>query len=227
MEYFRSTIIKGAIIGLTGFLLSGPVAVGLVEWLHPQPPWISVAVYLDHYHPVQNLPYYFGFLILAGMLVLSAGHYLYYSGTEPYIKRNLLLAFALTIVFCVLIAFNYICQTTFIHNLVANYTPNYDSLIAGFTMSNPSSFCWANEMWGYGVLGLANWLTAGYYKKRNNLIYGLLVANGVISLVSPLWTIIDVQWVSSSLGFMLFLLWNVLMIVLMVMIIPFHKGHPA
>lgn len=227
MEYYRGTIIKGAIIGLTGFILSGPVAVGLVQWLHPQPSWVSVRVYLDHYHLIQDLPYYFGFLILTGMLVLSVGHYLDYSGTESHIKRNLLLAFALTIIFCTLIAFNYICQTTFLHNLVANYTPDYDSLIAGFTMSNPSSFCWANEMWGYGALGVANWLTSGYYKDRSHLIYWLLIANGVISLISPVWTIIDAQWVSTTLGFVLFLQWNVLMIVLMIMIIVFHKKRPA
>lgn len=216
---YDKLISRGAILGLIGFVLSGPVAVLIVSLTHPQPLWVSPEVFVDNYHIIQNLPYFLGFFILGGMLLFSAGHYLSYTGENITIRTNLLLALSLTIVFFALIAFNYICQTTFIHNLSTHYRQEYDALIAGFSMSNPSSFCWANEMWGYGVLGVATWLIAPYYKGRNNLIRRLLIANGIISLISPIWTIIDVQWVLSAVGFSLYLAWNFLMILIMILVI--------
>jgi hypothetical protein len=217
----QKLILRGALTGLWGFVLSGPVAVLLVTLIHPQPEWISALVFVDHYHPIQNLPYFLGFLIPAGMLMLGAGHYLHYADEPPATKSSLLLALALTIVFTGLIAFNYICQTTFVHNLASNYQPEYASLIAGFSMSNPASFCWANEMWGYAFLGIATWLTAPCYKEKNNFIRSLLIANGIISLISPVWTILDVSWVLTPTGITLYLVWNLLMIVLMVAIARF------
>jgi hypothetical protein len=221
---YSNFIIRGAALALSGFVLSGPVAVMLVTLIKPQPVWISSSVFVENYHVIQNLPYYLGFLLLGGMLILAAGHYLQYHEERPVVKLKLVLALSLTIVFCGLIAFNYICQTTFIHNLATHYRPEYGPLIAGFSMANPTSFCWANEMWGYGVLGVATWLTAAYYKEKNSFIYWLLILNGIVSLISPLWTIIDVNWVMSPLGFSLYLFWNVLMIVLMITIIRYTSS---
>ena len=226
-ESYDKMILRGAVLGLIGFVLSGPVAVLLVNLTHPQPPWISSEVFVAQYHVIQNLPYFLGFFILAGMLLLSAGHYLNYSGENLSIRTNFLLALSLTIVFFALISFNYICQTTFVHNMATHYKPEYDALIAGFSMSNPASYCWANEMWGYGILGIATWLMAPYYKGRNTLIRWLLISNGIISLISPVWTIINVNWVLSALGFSLFLLWNFLMIALMILIIRHFSTRQA
>ncbi|MBK9106019.1 MAG: hypothetical protein IPL92_15970 [Saprospiraceae bacterium] len=218
-------IIRGAVTGLMGFVLSGPVAVIIVTWLNPQPPWVNAALFVDAYHPVQNLPYYLGFLLLAGMLMFSAGHYLSFADASSGIRTNLLLSLALTSVFTALIAFNYICQTTFVHNLALHYRPEYESLIAGFSMANPASFCWANEMWGYGILGLATWLLAPYYKGKSSFIRWLLIANGIVSLASPLWSVFDVNWVMTPVGFILYLLWNLLMIVMMIAIIRFTSAQ--
>lgn len=71
------------------------------------------------------------------------------------------------------------------------------------------------------MLGIATWLTAPYYKGKDNFIRWLLVANGMISLISPIWTIIDVHWVVSPTGFVLYLAWNMLMITLMISIIRY------
>lgn len=224
---YDKLISRGAFLSAFGFVLSGPVAVLAVSLTHPQPLWVSSEVFVDHYHVVQNLPYFLGFFILGGMLLFSTGHYLSYTGENITIRLKLLLALSFTIVFVALISFNYICQTTFIHNLATHYRPTYDPLIAGFSMSNPSSFCWANEMWGYGLLGVATWLMAPYYKGRNNLIRKLLITNGIISLISPVWTIIDVHWVLSTVGFSMYLVWNFLMIVLMILIIRHSKNPQA
>jgi len=167
---------------------------------------------------VQDLPYYFGFLLIGGMLMLSAGHYLNYGEEDEGKKFYLLISLGLTIVFCALISFNYISQTTFVHNLALHYKPEYDAAIFIYSMSNPMSFCWANEMWGYALLGIATLLMAGYYRDKNGFIRALLIVNGIVSLGSAFWTIIDVRWMMTMVGLMAYFAWNVLMIVLMIAI---------
>lgn len=215
---------RGAYLGLTGFILSGPVAVAIVNMTHPQPPWTSAESFVEHYNFIQNLPYFLGPFLLAGMLLLSAGHYLNYKGEVTGIRSSLFLSVLLTAVFIALVSFNYISQTTFVHTMAMHYRPEFGPLITGFSMSNPMSFCWAIEMWGYGILGIATWLMAPYYNGKNNVIRGLLISNGIISLISPIWTIIDVQWVLSTLGFSLFLFWNFLMMALMIAIIKYSSS---
>jgi hypothetical protein len=207
-----------AIIALTGYIMSGPVAYLIVHLVHPQPEWVSPAVFAKNYNIIQDLPFYFGFMLIGGMLMLVTAHYLNYTAGNELRKFLLLLAVGCTIVFCALITFNYICQTTFIRNLALFYKPEYDAAISTFSMSNPMSFCWANEMWGYAIMGIATWLVAGYYQDRSNFIRILLIANGVVSLLSALWTVIDVNWVMTTAGIVAYFVWNVLMIVIMVSI---------
>lgn len=71
----------GALVALAGYLLSGPGALLIIKNVQPQPPWTSARVFVEHYHPIQDLPYYFGFLLIGGMLMLMAGHYLHASAT--------------------------------------------------------------------------------------------------------------------------------------------------
>jgi len=219
----RKLISLGAIVALIGFILSGPVAFVIVQLLKPQPAWVSPAVFAVNYSSIQDLPFYFGFLLIGGMLMLVAGHYLNYREDNEVTKFHLLFALGWTLVFCALISFNYICQTTFVHNLALHYKPEYDSAIFTFSMSNPLSFCWANEMWGYALLGVATMLMSGYYRGINNVIRILLIANGVISLGSAVWTIVDVNWVMTLAGLSCYFFWNILMIVLMIMIYSFSR----
>lgn len=219
MRFDDSKLIsRGAIIALVGYVLSGPVAFFLVRLVQPQPMWISPAVFAEHYSAIQDLPYYFGFLLIGGMLMLVAGHYINVTSDDRKKKFQTLVAFGWTIVFCSLITFNYICQTTFVRNLALNYKPEYDAAISTFSMANPMSFCWANEMWGYAVLGVATWMMASYYQGRNDFIRTMLIINGVVSLLSALWTAVDVNWVMTTAGLIGYFAWNVLMIVTMISI---------
>lgn len=218
---FNRLISLGAIVALTGFLMSGPVAFMIVRLIKPQPAWVSSTVFVENYGTIQDLPFYFGFLLIGGMLMLSAGHYLNFKKDDDLKKFHLLVALGWTIVFCTLISFNYICQTTFVHNLALHYKPEYDAAISMFSMSNPHSFCWANEMWGYGFLGIATWLMAGYYEGKSNFIRWLFIANGVVSIISAIWTIVDVNWVMTNAGLAAYFVWNVLMIVMMIGIFRF------
>jgi hypothetical protein len=215
---FDKLISVSALIAMSGYVLSGPIAFFLVHLINPQPPWVSPSVFSDNYSPVQDLPYYFGFLLIGGMLMLVAGHYLNCQRENEKKKFQLLIAFGWTIVFCALITFNYVSQTTFVRNLALHYKPEYDAAISAFSMANPMSFCWANEMWGYALLGVATWFMAGYYRDKSNFIRILLILNGIISVASALWTAIDVAWVMTTAGLVGYFAWNVLMIVLMISI---------
>ena len=220
---YNKLISLGAGVALAGFLLSGPVGFVIVQWTNPQPPWVSAAVFSAGYHVVQDLPYYFGFLLIGGMIMLAAGHYLNYSGDNRQTKFHLLVALCWTIIFASLIFFNYICQTTFVRHLAMDYKPEYDGFIATFSMANPMSLSWSIEMWGYGYLGVANWLMSSYYLNRNDLIRVLLITNGVMSLAGVGLTIVDIQWVLTGVGLIAYTIWNLLMIIILMLIWRFNN----
>jgi hypothetical protein len=215
---YERLISTGAIVALIGFILSGPAAFILVKLVKPQPQWVSPAVFAQHYHMVQDVPYYFGFLLISGMLMISTGYYLNFKNNDAIGKFMLLLGLSLSIVFSGLISFNYICQTTFIRNLAINYRSEYDPAISTFSMANTLSLSWAIEMWGYAFLGLSTALSATYYKDRSNLIAALMILNGVLSICGALFTIVNVDWVMTKAGLTSYFGWNILMIVIMTLI---------
>jgi hypothetical protein len=225
MKYNR-LISLGALVALIGYIASGPLGFLMVRAVKPQPAWISAEVFVENYHIIQDVPFYFGFLLIGGMLMLAAGLYLSYDGGDPRKRFLLLVALGWTVAFFTLISFNYIIQTTFIRHLALNYKPEYDSLISGFSMANPISFCWANEIWGYGFLGVATCLMAAHYSGRNNLISALLIANGIVSVATVVFTIMDTEWLLTSIGLGAYFIWNGLMIVLMILIFNDSRERP-
>lgn len=222
---YNKIISLGAIVALIGYIMSGPVAFLVVRLVKPQPAWTSPAIFAENYSAIQDLPFYFGFLLVGGMLMLVAGHYLDFKEDNDEKKFHLLVSLGWTIVFCTLISFNYICQTTFVRILALHYKPEYNSAISTFSMSNPHSFCWAIEMWGYGFLGIATLLLSGYYTNKYNSIRLLLIINGIGSLISAVWTMVDMDWVMTTTGLMAYFAWNVLMIVMMIMINNYSVKH--
>jgi len=218
MNQHSRIISTGALVALLGYITSGPIGFLVVQLVNPQPPWTNSSTFAQHYHIVQDIPFYFGFLLIGGMLMLSVGHYLNYSENDPKKKFFLLLSLACTTVFSTLITFNYICQTTFVRHLALNYKEEYETAIATFSMTNPMSFCWANEMWGYAVLGLSSWLMSGYYEKESPLIQALLKANGLVSVGSVALIVVDLNWLMTPTGLGAYFIWNLLMITLMLLI---------
>ena len=214
-----------ALVALSGFVLSGPVGFLLVQKTKPQPAWVSPSVFVEHYHIIQDIPYYFGFLLIGGIIMLVASHYLDSNHEAALTKFYMLLSLCLVIIFSSLIFFNYICQILFIRNLALNYKPEYDSAIETFSMANPLSFCWSNEMFGYGILGCATALLSAYYRDKNNFIRMLMIANGLISLAGIVLTILDAGWVMSAAGFVGYFAWNILMIVMMTMMYRYSSKH--
>ncbi len=223
MKDYSKHISIGALTALAGFVASGPIGFLLVNIVKPQPVWTSAGTFVSNYHIIQDVPFYFGFLLTGGMLMLAAGHFLGFAEEDAAKRFRLLISLGLTIAFFTLVSFNYICQTTFVRHLALNYVPEYDALIAGFSMTNPLSFCWANEIWGYGLLGVATWLMAAYYSGNNETIRLLLISNGVVSVATVMLTIIDAHWLMTTLGLIAYFAWNLLMIALVVLIYRYHN----
>jgi len=223
---FNLSIRTGAWISLIGFILSAPVAVAIVMFIAPQPAWTSVEIFKANYHHLQELPYYFGFILIAGLMLLVYGHKKEDYQHNLYIQSQVQLAHALIIIFGTLVIFNYICQTTFIPHLVHANVPLYDSLTAAFTMSNPDSLSWTIEMWAYLILAKALWLLRGCYKEKKTSLPALLTANLMISAISVVWTILDATWVETTLGLILYFIWNTLMIVILILILQLCKTQP-
>jgi len=219
----RALISLGAITALIGFILSGPVGFIIVQGIKPQPEWTSVAVFVAHYNSLQNVPYYFGFILVGGMLILAVAHYLNADNELPLDKMHVLLSLVWTTAFAALVFFNYICQIAFIHHLAADYKPENNIVITTLSMANPASLSWAIEMWGYAILGIATLLSSAYYKGKNKTIYFLLIANGIISILSVALFVYDGKWLLTIIGLASYFFWNLLMIVLLCLIYRYSK----
>jgi len=223
MKNKRNLISLGCITALVGFILSGPVGFLLVQAIQPQPPWTSAVVFVANYNSLQNIPYWCGFILVGGMLMLAAAHYLSAQEEAPLDKLHILLALIWTTIFAALIFFNYICQVTFIHHLTRGYKSEYDTAIAMLSMANPASLSWSVEMWGYAILGVATWLLSAFYRNKSRAIYVLLILNGIVSVPSAVLFVLDERWLLTTTGLAGYFSWNLLMIVLLILVFRHSK----
>jgi len=215
-----------AVVMVLGVLLSGVVGVPLVNWLAPQPAWQSGRVFAENYDPLQTLPYFAGFLMLTGFLLVHVTIYLL---SDMDMKRFTLTALVFALIYGTLVFFNYIVQTTFVPQLVRSYSQELDPLIGMFSMVNPASLGWALEMWGYGHLGVAALFVIPFFAARptalDRLIAVGLGVNGMMSVLGALITAVNLTWVFSPPGFVTFVLWNVVVLLLgIALVIWFRRG---
>ena len=219
----RSLISLGSMAALVGFILSGPVGFIIVQFTKPQPAWTSVDKFVAHYNSLQNIPYYFGFILVGGMLLLAVAHYLNSDNESTVDRMHVVLSLLWTTIFAALVFFNYICQIAFIHHLATDYKPENATVIFTLSMANPASLSWAIEMWGYAILGVATWLLSAYYREKNKTIYFLLIANGIISILSAAVFVYNGKWQVTSIGLASYFFWNMLMIGLLILIYRHSK----
>ena len=171
-----------AVIVITGIILSGPPAVYFVSLIRSQPDWVNLQTFIDHYHPIQNLAWAGGFLLILGFAFFVASAY--QLAVSPSQKVPGLLAIVFVTVFVVLTGINYTLQIAWVPVLV-NQEHQALSLIS---MSNPHSVAWVLEIFGYGFLGLATWCISMVFwgSKRMEVIRYLLIANGVMSIAGAM-----------------------------------------
>ncbi|MCF8232186.1 MAG: hypothetical protein K9J27_08355 [Bacteroidales bacterium] len=210
----KSLIRISAVIIIIGILFSGPVGVLITSISHPQPAWQNVEVFIRNYHPVQTLPFVFGFLMLLGFVLFFSAVIRLADTETKKIYSNMAVVFVAAYV--VFIGMNYIIQAAYIPAII---NENME-LVGLLTMVNPSSFSWILEMFGYGFLGASGWLVAPLFvgNKRMNSIRYLLILNGIVSVVGAINTAVDIEWVLSTSGLISYVTWNLLIIITMLLI---------
>ncbi|MFO0750546.1 MAG: hypothetical protein U1F43_33485 [Myxococcota bacterium] len=205
-----------AIGTMAGILLSGPLGILVVELTHPQPPWADAATFERAFHPIQSLPYLFGFLLVGSLVALLAS---LHRAASAATKARTTVALVLAAVFASMVFINYMLQTTFVPELARHARPEDHPLVAALTMANPTSLAWALEMWGYGFLGAATWLVAPVFGELAPTRLGratafACVANGVVSIASAALTAMVPGWEITPGGTIGFAVWNALLFAL-------------
>lgn len=210
---YRLIAISAAVV-IAGMLLSGIPATLTVYWWHPQPEWVNWETFIEHYHPVQSLPFAGGFLLIVGFtFFIAAAKQLAVPST---LKIPATLATIFVAAYAAIIGTNYALQVAWVPELVRQNDP----ALAGITMHNPHSMGWILEMFGYAFLGLATWSIALVFwgSKMMNTIRYLLIANGFISIAGAITITAGVRWIFDLTGIIGYLVWNLLVITTMVMV---------
>jgi hypothetical protein len=216
--------IYGAISTIIGILLSGPLGLVVVSQLAPQPAWQNAQVFAENLHWLQSTPYFAGFFLVGGYVVMLAAMY---QVAEDKDKTRALVAVVFTAAFAALIFFNYIVQTTFVPTLARDYRPEYEAIIAALSMANSKSLAWAIELWGYGFLGVATWFAAPVLRggRLGNITAVLFVVNGVVSVMTAIWAAVDLGWVLTPLGVANYAIWNLLVLIMSILVVIVFQGR--
>ena len=201
----------GAILSAIGILTSGPLAVLVVVLVQPQPLWNGPDLFVDNFHRIQTLPFFFGFFLAMGSIMMLVSVYLLSKK-----RATALTALIFMSIGAAFVIFNYVTQTTFIPAVVKTYTAELGSVLHTLSMSNPSSLPWALEMWGYGLIGLGTWLAAGFFgtSRLEKIAKALFILNGIVSVFGAVIASIDLAGVFSIAGLIGYGVWNVLYLAL-------------
>ena len=217
----------GAILSASGILASGPLAILVVALVHPQPPWNGPLLFVESFHRIQTLPFYFGFLLAIGSILMLVSVCLLSKK-----RASALTALIFMSIGAAFVIFNYVTQTTVVPAIVKAYTPELGPVLTMLSMSNPSSLPWAMEMWGYGFIGLGTWLASGFFgsSRLEKTAKSLFILNGVLSVFGAFIASVDLGGVFSIAGLVGYGIWNVLYLALA---ITFYRvlqqdrnGHP-
>lgn len=195
-------LVLGAVVVVIGAALSG--AAGFV---------LSFA---EHAPGLQQLPYWLGFLLLAGsVMVISRLAALSFDRH----RTRALVSLVCLGIYAALITLNYALQVAYVPYL----TRTADPALAYVTMHNASAPTWVLEMFGYGALGLSTLIIAPvfgtHHGGRRAWIRRLFVANGIVSVAAAVVTAADLTWVQTVPGLLGFVAWNVLLVGMMTLVI--------
>ncbi len=202
---------------IISILASGPLGVLLVGLIQPQPEWSGAGIFINNFHVIQSLPYFLGFGLVIGSILLIA---FLYKAAKPEEQGVMLPALVFITIYASLVSFNYILQTTYVPALVAGGADGASILISALSMANPNSLAWAIEMYGYMFLGLAFlWLYPYFRKGRfSRSIFFLLIANVTMGVLGAFISSYQLDWVMSRPGMISFIAWNIVFAALIIFI---------
>jgi len=201
----------GAILAAIGILASGPLSIIVVALVQPQPAWEGPEQFVENFHRIQTLPFYFGYLLLTGSIMMLVAVYRLSQRRAAALAGLIFMSIGAAFAF-----FNYVVQTTFIPAIVNEYSSNLNPVISIFSMSNPVALTWAMEMWAYGFMGFGTWLAAGFFGANpvERVAKVLFILNGVVSVLGALVITVDLSGVFSMAGLIGYGAWNVLFLAL-------------
>lgn len=201
----------GAILSAIGILTSGPLALPVIALVQPQPLWESPQLFVENFHRVQTVPFYFGILLITGSILMLVSIYRLSRKRAAALAALIFMSIGATFAF-----FNYVVQISFIPAIVNNYAAELNPVISIFSMSNPIALTWAIEMWAYGFMGLGTWLAAGFFgaSRLERTARVLFILNGVVSVLGALAIAVDLSGVFSTAGLIGYGAWNVLYLAL-------------
>ena len=201
----------GAILAAIGILSSGPLSIPIVGFVQPQPLWESPELFVENFHRIQTLPFYFGYLLLVGSIMMLVAVCLLSEKRAGALAGLIFMSIGAAFAF-----FNYVVQTTFIPAIVNDYSSELNPIISIISMSNPIALTWAIEMWAYGFMGFGTWLASGFFGESplERIARILFIVNGVVSVLGALAITIDLSGVFSMAGLIGYGAWNVLFLVL-------------
>ncbi|MBS1913889.1 MAG: hypothetical protein JST22_18010 [Bacteroidetes bacterium] len=216
----------GAALSLSGLLLSGPIGMMVVAVVGSQPEWQGARNFVRHFHPIQIVPFLFGFALVGGsVMLMSAVHVL----GDQRLRARTTAALIFTSAFAAFIFFNYLTQTAFVPSLAGHYSPESDPIISTFTLSNPRSLSWGIEMWGYALLGVATWLAAPVFNRGGieRACAALMVINGIVSVAGAAIVLVDPGLLLSAPGMICFIGWNILYAAMLLSIMIAFRSRAA
>lgn len=207
---------------IASIFLSGPIGMFLTYVIHPQPSWVDAQTFARNFHFIQTLPFFFGFLLTIGSILLVTSTYKLASEDD---RPVMFPSIVFVSIYAALISLNYIFQTTYVPALATHYSPQHDVLISAFSMSNPNSVAWAIEMYGYAFLGLSVLFLVPFFKagKLGMTIRCLLILNALVSITSAFITSFNLSWVLTGAGYVGFFVWNILYLVIAVLVMVSYR----
>lgn len=210
-------------INMLGILLSGLVFPVTSALFFPQPVWSGHEVFIQSFHPIQTATFFCGYFLVIGSLLTFAA--LYKIASEER-KIYALAGFSINVVFTAVVFINYIIQTTYVPYLAINNPPETQFVLPVFSMSNPGSFAWALEMYGWGGIGLSFIFMAFVFGplKTKRTLKTLFLINGVSSCVSAIMTSVNMNWLFTGAGFAALITWNLLVFIIDIYLLRYFSA---
>lgn len=207
---------------MAGILLSGLVFPVLSSIFTPQPPWQDADLFVKSYHPLQSATFFFGYLLVLGSLLTFVALYMI---SNPEKKVWALSGLVINMAFTSVVVLNYIIQTTYVPYLAMNNPPEIQSILPVFTMSNPGSFAWALEMYGWGGIGLSFIFMAFIFKngRFEQTLKVLFIINGASSVISAIATSVDMNWLFTNAGLVSLVVWNTLVFIIDILLLKYFR----
>ena len=185
-----------AVIIMIGIITSGPIG-----------------SYIAQQYNFQSAPFYFGFVLMFGILLFFASIPPQKNEWER-INSKLVIFFAG--IYTCIISLNYLLQIALVPKIISE--PNLTEMLS---VSNSNSFFWDLEMTGYGFLGLATLSASTFFHngKKQEMIRLMCIINGIISILGAILTFVFDGWVLSNAGLLCYLIWNIVIMLLAVYLI--------